>query len=48
MSKVSDFIRGQKDCADGLPHKPGQSEDYDRGYEAQLKTEEQQGGNENE
>ena len=32
MSFVDDFLQGQKDCADGIPHEPGMSADYDRGY----------------
>ena len=29
---VSDFIDGQRDCRNGVPHKEGRGEDYDRGY----------------
>ena len=36
MSKVMDFIDGQKDCRDGVEHQSGKSEDYDKGYAAQY------------
>ena len=36
---TDDFLRGQRDCKDGNPHKAGQSEDYDRGYGAQYELE---------
>jgi len=36
---TDDFLRGQKDCKDGKPHKSGQGEDYDRGYSAQYELE---------
>lgn len=35
----SEFLRGQKDCQDGTPHKPNQSEAYDRGYSCQYESE---------
>ena len=38
MSKVLDFIKGQEDCKNGVPHKPI-SEDYTRGYSAQYELE---------
>jgi hypothetical protein len=31
-----EFLRGQNDCFEGIPHKPDQSEAYDRGYSAQY------------
>lgn len=34
-----EFMRGQKDCKDGFPHREGQSESYDRGYRAQYQLE---------
>jgi hypothetical protein len=34
-----DFLKGQKDCIDGELHKPGMSEDYDRGYACQYASE---------
>ena len=34
-----EFIRGQKDCKNGLPHRENQSESYDRGYAAQYQLE---------
>lgn len=39
IKNASDFLRGQRDCQEGVPHKPGQSEDYDRGYSAQYTSE---------
>ena len=36
MSEVSDFIKGQQDCADGKPHQAGKSDAYNRGYAAQY------------
>ena len=33
---IEDFLRGQTHCAKGIPHRPGNSEDYDRGYSAQY------------
>lgn len=27
-----DFIRGQQDCRQGIEHKPGQTDAYNRGY----------------
>lgn len=29
---IHDFVRGQKDCRNGVPHQSGKSESYDRGY----------------
>lgn len=34
-----DFLRGQKDCGNGKPHKAGESEAYDRGYATQYEAE---------
>lgn len=28
----SDFLAGQRDCRDGVPHQVGRSESYNRGY----------------
>ena len=39
MSFEDEFLRGQRDCKDGVPHKPNQSESYDRGYAAQYESE---------
>lgn len=33
---ASDFLRGQTDCKNGVEHRAGQSESYDRGYAAQY------------
>ena len=40
---VFDFVRGQADCRDGVPHKAGQSESYDAGYAAEYQLEQMQG-----
>lgn len=34
-----DFLRGQRDCRDGVDHRVGQSSSYDRGYAAQYEWE---------
>lgn len=39
MKQFDDFIRGQQDCSQGLPHQPGQGRDYDRGYACQYELE---------
>ena len=39
MSFETDFLQGQRDCKDGTPHKPNQSDAYDRGYAAQYEAE---------
>ena len=36
---ADDFLRGQRDCKDGIPHKSGQSESYDRGYATEYEKE---------
>lgn len=36
---ADDFLRGQRDCKNGEPHKSGQSESYDRGYGAEYEKE---------
>lgn len=30
------FLQGQRDCRDGVPHQAGKGADYDRGYAAQY------------
>ena len=35
----NEFLRGQRDCMNGEPHKAGMSESYDRGYAAQYQHE---------
>lgn len=37
--EISDFIQGQKDCHEGIPHREGMSEDYTRGYRCQYEAE---------
>lgn len=32
MNNTDEFIRGQKACRNGEPHKAHQSKDYDRGF----------------
>jgi len=34
-----DFLKGQEDCIDGVEHKAGKSEAYDRGYAAEYELE---------
>ena len=36
MSWSDDFLQGQKDCRDGKPHKDGNGDGYDRGYNTQY------------
>lgn len=36
---VNKFIDGQRDCANGIPHKPGMGESYDSGYGFQYSLE---------
>lgn len=33
------FLKGQRDCKEGIPHKSGFGEYYDRGYAAQYELE---------
>jgi len=40
IKDAGDFIRGQRDCKEGKPHKSGQGSDYDRGYSSQYEFEE--------
>ena len=42
MDFESEFLRGQRDCKDGVPHKPNQPEGYDRGYAAEYEKEQVQ------
>ena len=39
QQEISEFIRGQRDCKQGNPHKPNQGQDDDRGYRAQYEIE---------
>ena len=32
MQILNDFVRGETDCKAGIPHKEGQSPEYDKGY----------------
>ena len=36
---TSEFLRGQRDCKDGVEHKAGQHRDYDRGFASQYEAE---------
>lgn len=40
---IDDFLAGQRDCLDGIPHQPGRSESYDRGYADQYEREQIEG-----
>lgn len=40
---ADEFMRGQRDCAEGIPHQAGRSESYDRGYASQYEWNELQG-----
>ena len=40
-----EFIQGQADCRDGVPHEAGNSESYDAGYSAQYHLEQIEGHN---
>jgi len=42
MSDIDEFLRGQRDCKEGLEHKAGEPEYYDRGYSYQYFIEQQQ------
>jgi hypothetical protein len=40
MSDFStDFMQGQRDCREGIPHQSGKGEAYDRGYAYQYEAE---------
>ncbi len=39
MIEANDYLRGMKDCQDGLDHKCDQGADYDRGYSTQYQQE---------
>lgn len=36
---ADDFLQGQRDCKNGVPHEAGKSKDYDAGYGAQYSAE---------
>lgn len=36
---TDDFLHGQRDCKDGVPHKMGMSADYHDGYASQYAAE---------
>lgn len=36
---ADDYLRGQRDCKDGIPQRAGQSPSYNRGYAAQYEWE---------
>lgn len=33
------FLKGEKDCLDGVAHEAGKGDDYDRGYSARYEME---------
>ena len=39
MQQITDFLKGQRDCEQGVEHKAGQSKFYDRGYSVQYEME---------
>lgn len=39
ISSADDFLQGQRDCQEGVPHKAGHSKDYDRGYMTEYERE---------
>ena len=43
ITDASEFLRGQRDCEQGIPHKAGQSEEYNRGYAYQYELEQKLG-----
>jgi len=43
MQQLNDFIRGEEDCKNGVPHKSGQSREYDEGYGFQYQKEQREG-----
>jgi len=36
---ADEFLRGQRDCRDGIPHREGQSDSYNRGYATEYERE---------
>ena len=40
ISNPDEFLRGQQDCQEGIEHKTGRSDDYDRGFSAQYQMQE--------
>jgi hypothetical protein len=40
---IHDFIHGQKDCRDGVPHSPEFGESYDAGYNFEYHLEQARG-----
>ena len=32
MQQLNEFVKGEEDCKKGIPHKEGQSREYDEGY----------------
>ena len=43
MTALDDFIKGQRDCRDGVEHKAGKSKAYDNGYAFQYEMEQRLG-----
>ena len=42
MTDTTDFLKGQEDCFNGIPHESGKPESYDRGYSYQYQIEQNQ------
>ena len=38
-SFADEFLRGQRDCQEGLPHQTGESDAYNRGYATEYEAE---------
>ena len=36
---INDFLQGEKDCQEGIPHEDGKSEAYDSGYSSRYQHE---------
>lgn len=47
MDKLSimDFLQGQQDCREGVPHEDGKGESYDRGYATEYELEQMRSAN---
>jgi len=35
-----EYLKGMRDCKDGIPHQPGMSQDYNDGYAAEYERQE--------
>lgn len=41
---IREFVQGQADCRDGIPHKDGKGDSYDAGYSAEYQLEQIRSG----